>query len=101
MSYQPKDNSGQIWKNDKKEQDTHPDFKGDCVIDGVAYWISAWKRSDGANPKAPPLKFSFKRKDAVHSQGVDQVRQAATQAKPQQKQSASADHNGFDELIPF
>ena len=94
MSYQPKDNSGQIWKNDKKELDNHPDFKGDCVIDGVSYWISAWKRAPDANPKAPPLRFSFKRKEAAHSAGVNQARQAAA------PQPAPAFDNFIDD-VPF
>ena len=62
MSYD-KTNRGQIWKNERKEKDTHPDFKGDANIDGVEYWLSAWKRKPDANPKAPALSFTFKLKD--------------------------------------
>jgi len=43
-------NKGQIWKNDKKTTDTHPDFKGSINIEGVEYWLSCWKRSPNANP---------------------------------------------------
>jgi len=42
MAYEQKDNSGAIFKNDKKEKDTQPDYKGKCVIDGVEKQISLW-----------------------------------------------------------
>jgi hypothetical protein len=40
MAYEQKDNSGSIFKNDRKESANHPDAKGSCMIDGVEYWIS-------------------------------------------------------------
>ena len=57
-------NRGQIWPNDRKETDKHPDFKGGLNVDGVEYWVSAWKRAPDANPKAPSLRFSIQRKEA-------------------------------------
>jgi hypothetical protein len=57
-------NRGSIWKNDDKENDKHPDFKGSLDVGGVEYWVSAWKRKPDANPKAPALSFSIKPKDA-------------------------------------
>lgn len=56
-------NRGSIWKNDRKEKDTHPDFKGSANVNGVEYWVSAWKRKADANPKSPALSFSFQVKD--------------------------------------
>jgi hypothetical protein len=56
-------NRGSIWKNDKKEKDTNPDFTGSLNVDGREYWVSAWKRKDGAGPKSPALSFSVKPKD--------------------------------------
>ena len=44
-------NRGSIWKNDKKEKDTHPDFTGSLNVGGVEYWVSAWKRKEGAAAK--------------------------------------------------
>lgn len=51
-------NKGAIWKNDRKEKETHPDFKGSATIDGVEYWVSAWRRGEDASPNSPALKFS-------------------------------------------
>lgn len=56
-------NRGAIWKNDDKREDNHPDFKGSINVAGVEYWVSAWKRKEGAAAKAPALSFSVKPKD--------------------------------------
>lgn len=37
-------------KNDRKEKDTHPDYKGSLNVDGVDYWLDGWIK-DGANGK--------------------------------------------------
>lgn len=60
-------NRGAIWKNDKKETDKHPDFKGEANCNGKDFWVSAWKRKPGANDKSPALSFSFTPKDANFS----------------------------------
>lgn len=62
MSYD-NTNRGQIWRNEKKQDDKHPDFTGSLNIDGVEYWVNAWKRKEGANPRSPALSFSVRRKD--------------------------------------
>ena len=61
-------NRGAIWRNDKKEKDTHPDFTGSATIDGVDYWVSAWKRKPDAKPSSPALSFSVKPKEQSHHQ---------------------------------
>ena len=42
MDQNKKDNSGALFINDRKEKETHPDFKGKATIKGVDYYISAW-----------------------------------------------------------
>ena len=37
-----RDNSGVLFKNDKKETEKHPDYKGNIMVDGNEYWLSAW-----------------------------------------------------------
>lgn len=57
-------NRGSIWKNDKKrpgKQDA--DFTGSLNVNGVEYWVNAWKRKEGAAEKAPALSFSIRPKD--------------------------------------
>ena len=57
-------NRGSIWKNERKTKDTHPDFTGSINVEGREYFFDAWKRKDGAGPKAPALTFKVKPKDA-------------------------------------
>jgi hypothetical protein len=56
-------NRGSIWKNEKKTTDKHPDFTGSLNVDGKDYWVSAWRRKEGASDRAPALSFSVKPKD--------------------------------------
>jgi hypothetical protein len=57
-------NRGSIWKNKKKEKDTHPDFTGSINVEGVEYWVNAWRRKDDAKPDAPALTFTVRPKEA-------------------------------------
>ena len=41
-------NRGNLFKNDKKEQEKHPDLNGSLNVDGKDYWISAWKKTSKA-----------------------------------------------------
>lgn len=49
MAYTPKPGQFSLFKNDRKEKDTHPDYRGDGVLlDGTPAWISAWlKETNG------------------------------------------------------
>jgi hypothetical protein len=60
MAYETKDNSGSLFRNDKREKESHPHATGTAIIDGVAYWVSAWTK-EGKNGKFQSL--SFKRKE--------------------------------------
>lgn len=50
---------GVLFKNDRKESDSHPDYKGSAEVDGVEYWLSAWIKT-GANGKFMSLSFRAK-----------------------------------------
>lgn len=82
-----KDNRGAIWGNDRKEKDTQPDFKGQAMIDGTEYWVSAWKRKPDANPKAPSLNFAFEPKNENRGDSVSN--------------NVGSEKDDFDDPLPF
>lgn len=42
MSYQNKPGTGVIFKNNKKEKESQPDYSGSINIDGKDYQIALW-----------------------------------------------------------
>jgi len=53
-------NSGAIFKNDKKETDSHPDYKGSLDVDGQQFWVSSWINTSKAGAKYMSLKITKK-----------------------------------------
>lgn len=84
--FETRDLTGTLWKNDRKTTDNHPNAKGDALIDGKWYWVSAWtkRKQDGT----PFQSLSFTPKD-------DTPKQQPAQAP------AAADDNWEDSDIPF
>ena len=39
------DMAGSLFKNDRKSKDTHPDLTGNAMINGVEYYLSAWRKN--------------------------------------------------------
>lgn len=56
--YEHKDNGGSLFRNDRKEKDTHPDYKGSCLVNGVKMEIAAWIKESSSGTKFMSLKFS-------------------------------------------
>jgi len=67
MAFEQRDNSGVLFKNEKREKDSHPNATGHAMIDGVEYWVSAWTK-DGKNGKFQSL--AFKRKEEPAGAGI-------------------------------
>jgi hypothetical protein len=42
MAYEMKEGSGSLFKNDRKEKDTHPDYTGSIMLNGKEHWFSGW-----------------------------------------------------------
>lgn len=82
-------NRGAIWPNKRKEQDTHPDFTGSLNVDGVEFWVNAWKRKEGDASNKPSLSFTVRPKD---DKGA---------AAPPRKPAAASTPVDLDDEIPF
>ena len=55
--YQPKDMSGSLFKNDKGENPSRPDYRGDICINGQVYSLSAWIKDGRPGTKMEGRKF--------------------------------------------
>lgn len=78
--FTPKDNSGLLFRNERKEQPSHADYEGTAMVNGQEYWMNAWIK-DGKKGKF--MSFSFRPK--------------ATGSKPKEARKVADD----DSPIPF
>ena len=44
-------NRGVLFKNDRKQSNNHPDYKGNLNVDGKEYWLDAWVKESKAGNK--------------------------------------------------
>jgi hypothetical protein len=88
---------GVLFKNDRKEKDTHPDYKGQINVDGEEYWLSAWIK-DGKKGKF--MSLSIKPKEEQEAAPPPAPRRSA----PPPPRRGGGGGGGFDDMdddIPF
>ncbi len=85
-------NRGSLFKNDKKEQDSHADYNGSINIEGTEFWLNAWLKESKKDGKKY-FSLSVKPKQ---QQNAPQGKSAP--AKPKYEGSKK-DQEGDD--IPF
>jgi hypothetical protein len=78
-------NRGAMFKNDRKEKETHPDLKGSINIDGKEFWLSGWSKVTSKGDKMLSLSVTPK--------------EAQGKAMPAQAKSAPAPE--LDDDMPF
>jgi hypothetical protein len=86
MAYELKDGQGSLFKNDRKESENHPDYRGEINVDGQLYWLSAWIKE---GKKGKFMSLSAKPKDDIGSN-----------SKPP-KEKLPGNMQDMDDEIPF
>jgi uncharacterized protein (DUF736 family) len=101
MSNYDNTNSGALFKNDKKESEKHPDYRGSINVGGVDHWISAWLKTSQQGAKFMSLSVSPKEQAnyAPAPKAFKPASQDAAKARqlPQQR-------GGFEDIdsdVPF
>lgn len=67
MAQQQNNNSGALFKNQKKETDRHPDLQGKCIVDGIEMYVSAWLKESRQGNKYYSLAFKHVNADGGKS----------------------------------
>lgn len=82
-------NRGVLFKNNRKEKDTHPDFTGNANFNGVEVWLNGWRKEKDGNSY---ISLSLKEKEAR----AEAPSRNTTPARRPAPQSAR-----MDDEIPF
>ncbi len=86
MAYEQKPGTGSIFKNERKTEEWHGDYRGEfCDLDGQLFYVDAWRRKPEDNPSGPALRFRVKPK----------------QPRPQQSAPEATEAADLDDAIPF
>ena len=67
MAYEKRDNSGVLFKNDRKAATSHADYNGSITVNGVDYWLNAWVKE---GQKGKFFSLSVKPKEVRQRAGV-------------------------------
>ena len=60
MAYEMRDMTGSLFKNTRKETDTHPDYTGRARINGAEHFLDAWINTAKDGSKYMSLKIKPK-----------------------------------------
>ncbi len=88
MAYEPKDGSGALFRNDKGDNPSRPDYRGDIMLGGVLYEVSGWIKPLPSDASKRFMSLSGKPKQ-------QQVAKPAARPAPRPRDDMD------DESIPF
>jgi len=84
---------GALFKNEKRDKESQPNYRGSCEINGEEFWISAWIKEISKGQRAGEMfmSLSFQAKEDNRSRG------RSSPARP-----APVDNgDDLDDKIPF
>lgn len=71
MAFEHKPGRASLFRNDRKEKDSHPDYKGDGKLeDGTDVWLSAWVE-EGKGGKYFSISLQAKEQQSAPQQMAD------------------------------
>jgi len=76
MGYEQRENSGTLFRNEKGDNPARPDYRGEALVDGVEYRVSAWVK-DGKKGKFLSMAFEAKETLAEQQERQDELQDAA------------------------
>ena len=77
MAYEQRNNSGSLFKNDRKNNERQPDYNGNATINGKTMRISAWiKKSQNGTTF---MSLAFEEVNGAYQQGAPQQSAPAPQ----------------------
>lgn len=94
MAFEQRDNSGALFKNDKKEQENHPDYQGNITVAGRKYRLAAWIKTGKSGSKF--MSLAVKEFDADMQQRNDRI-----QADHTAKAKGGYANKDINDEIPF
>jgi hypothetical protein len=86
MAFELKDGQGSLFRNNRKEQESHPDHTGTIKVAGVEYWLNGWVRETKNGQKYFSLSVKPK-----------QARTLADPPPPSQERQTDP----FNDEVPF
>jgi hypothetical protein len=87
-------NRGALFKNERKEKETQPDYTGSLNVGGVDYFLDAWLKTAESGRKF--MSVSVKRKEKQ-----PEAAPAPAPARPAQRAPAKTGFDDMDDSIPF
>ena len=70
MAYEQRNNSGSLFKNDRKNNERQPDYNGNAIINGKTMRISAWiKKSQNGTTF---MSLAFEEVNGAYQQNAPQ-----------------------------
>lgn len=94
-------NRGALFRNDDKQSETHPDYKGKLNVDGVEFFLDAWLKTAASGVKfmSVSVKRKNKQPEPVPEREMPPAKPAAKSTHGESRRQAV--RNVMDDDLPF